>query len=503
MKKLFFILGVCVIALADVYGQQVPLYSQYMYNPYLYNPARTGADGRINVYGLYRRQFAGFANGPETRAVTFDMAVAKDKAGIGAYFFNDVTNIFRRNAGYFSYAYHLNFKGAHRLSIGLSAGVQNVRIDQEKIVVRDRDDYLLMSQANRNTFFDASVGVNYAWKGLNVGVAVPSVFGTDLDYLTEGGQSGYSTQRHYLANASYAVKLAQDKFTIEPQVMFRTTESFNFQFDAGVNLMYKDWIWINSMYRYDYAVTVGGGFKVHDLIKIGYAYDIPLNEMKSYNNGSHELLVGLTFRKKKKGDEQDSTLMKRLAQQDSLINDLKGDVDSLATTVDSVSGRLDSLQADFDSGADLQISNEQLDSLTQRLNELEEKYGKAIDSLSKKSGAGKTKTTKNNTSELDEERTRIVDENDLEYKRGAQLGDYFLVVGSFRIEQNSYNFEEQLIKEKLDAGVVYDKRRKWYYVYLSKPESKKEGLEQLYKFREENPRFHDAWIHIMSKTVKE
>ena len=93
-------------------------------------------------------------------------------------------------------------------------------------------------------------------------------------------------------------------------------------------------------------------------------------------------------------------------------------------------------------------------------------------------------------------------DDELVFITGEPEGNYFMVVGSFRIEQNSYNFQEQLTREGFKAGVVYDKKRKWYYVYLSQPDNWEKGLEQLFKLREENERFHDAWIHIMDKSFK-
>ena len=281
--------------------------------------------------------------------------------------------------------------------------------------------------------------------------------------------------------------------------MFRTTESLNFQLDAGASFMYKDWVWINGMYRYDYAVSVGGGFKVHNIITIGYSYDLPINNLNGYTTGSHEILLGITFGKKKKGDEANQELVDKLAEvtakNDSVLSELLGKVDSLGGEMDSLKGVLaNGLEVEGEGGA---ADQAQLDSLNKRVTDLEQQLQNKLDSLQKQ-----VNKTADKVNDQNEERTRIVEENDLEYKRGAVLGNYFMVVGSFRIEQNSYNFQEQLTKEGFKAGVVYDKKRKWYYVYLSQPDNWEKGLEQLFKLREENERFHDAWIHIMEKSFK-
>jgi hypothetical protein len=348
----------------------------------------------------------------------------------------------------------------------------------------------------RNSFFEAGFGINYFFKNWTLGLSAPSLFGTDLKYLSKEGLAGYEMQRHYVAQTSYKFRLAEDKFTIEPMVMFRTTEAFNFQLDAGAAFFYKDWIWLNGMYRHDYGATVGGGFKIHDLITIGYAYDLPINNIADYTTGSHEVLLGVTFGRKKKDEKANEEMMEKLgevtAKQDSLINELFGKLDSLSNEVDSLKGILEG-GLELDDSA----TQELLDSLNNRVQNLEDQLQSRIDSLQ-----NEVSKTRDKVNDQNEERTRVVNEDDLEFKRGAALGNYFMVVGSFRIEQNSYNFQEQLTKEGFKAGVVYDKKRKWFYVYLSQPDNWEKGLEQLYKLREENERFHDAWIHIMEKSFK-
>ncbi len=501
MKKLFILIALAAAAFTGLQAQQVPLYSQYWYHPYLYNPARTGFDDQAQAYFIYRRQWVGFEDGPQTQALTFNMPVMNRKAGFGVYLFNDMSSIFRRLGGSFTYAYHINFSENldHRLSLGLSAGVQDIRINYSDVVVLDPTDEVILNGMRRNSFFEAGFGINYFFKNWSLGLSAPSIFGTDLKYLSKEGLAGYEIQRHYVAQTSYKIKLAQDKFTIEPMAAFRTTEAFNFQIDAGASFMFKDWVWINGMYRHNFAASVGGGFKIHDLITVGYSYDLPINELQGYNTGSHELLLGVTFGRKKKDGGVDEETLKKMgevtAKQDSLIAELFQQLDSLDTRVDSLEDALkNGLEVEGDGGG---VNQEQLDSLNKRVQQLEDQLKGKIDSLQKQ--VNKTADKQN---DMHEERTRIVDENDLVYKRGAELGNYFMVVGSFRIEQNSYNFQEQLTKEGFKAGVVYDKKRKWYYVYLSQPDSWEKGLEQLFKLREENERFHDAWIHIMEKSFK-
>ena len=329
MRKIVFIAGILVLGSAIGYSQQVPLYSLYHQNHFLYNPARTGFNNSPEAYLIYRKQWVDFDGAPETRAISFDMPVKK--AGLGGYVFNDISDIFNRWGGYVSYAYHLKFNERHKLSFGLSAGIQELRVDVNKISVKHPDDPVLRNDLQRGTAFDGSGGIHYfVTKGtksktkvktmdyedttfvepptekttkhsllnLSIGASALSVYSTDLEFLNDNNNSTYyRPARHYIASMYNTFKLIDEKLILEPMVMARLTEAMNYQIDGGLLIGYKDWVWVSGMYRYDYAVTIGGGFKVHDAVKIGYAYDLALNDLRSYTNGTHEIMVGIVFGK--------------------------------------------------------------------------------------------------------------------------------------------------------------------------------------------------------------
>jgi hypothetical protein len=100
--------------------------------------------------------------------------------------------------------------------------------------------------------------------------------------------------------------------------------------------------------------------------------------------------------------------------------------------------------------------------------------------------------------ESSSERTKIIPREDIEYVEGAPLGDYYMVVGSFKIKDNSYKLKRQLDQTGYNTGIVYNKKRNWYYVYIAQTDDDKKGLEELYNLREQKKdEFSDAWIYIL------
>jgi type IX secretion system PorP/SprF family membrane protein len=501
MRKLFFLAAMVYGLLTmDIQAQQIPLYSQYFNNPFIYNPAMTGLSGSPQLYMIYRKQWVGFQGSPETRALTFDMPIAQGKAGIGAYLFSDVTNIFKKNGGFFSYAYHLNFKEKHKLSIGLSLGLQENRIDFTKVFVKDQNDAIISNNTERAVSVDGSAGINYSFKGLNMGIAALQLVSGDLKYIDSDKTMGFRLSRHYVANVSYAIKLAQDKLTITPLGMFRTSEAFAFQFDVGANFMYKDFVWLGAMFRYNAAATFAGGFKVHKLVSVGYSYDMSTNSIADYNSGSHEVMVGFTFGKR---DKKDDELKEKLAQQDSLMANLQQQIDSLAVVTDSLGRMSDSLDIRVDSlenlaaqgklgGGTDSLSSSQLEEMKKEMEGMKKQMADSLKSYEQRMMQLKVGETS------EEDRTKIIPREDIDYISGPPLGDYYLVTGSFKIKDNSFKFKKQLEDKGYKVGIVYNNKRNWYYVYIAQDSNSDKGLEQLYDLREQKrAEFSDAWIYIL------
>src|ERR1051325_1948052 len=131
MKNALVICSMVVVG-AAAFAQSLPLYSLNFDNRFIHNPARTGFNGNPELYLIYRKQWVDFNGAPETRAASFDMAIKK--GGFGFYVYNDLYDVFKTWGGSFSYAYHLSFKdGMHRVSIGLSAGLQDFSFNRDAV----------------------------------------------------------------------------------------------------------------------------------------------------------------------------------------------------------------------------------------------------------------------------------------------------------------------------------------------------------------------------------
>jgi type IX secretion system PorP/SprF family membrane protein len=473
MKRIFSAILLMAICSVDLFAQQIPLYSQYYLNPFIYNPARTGERGNLHANLIYRSQWAGL-NGPETYAVTLDGAVKDQKAGFGGLIYSDnIGSLFKRFGGYLSYAYHIKIGTEHTLSLGLSAGVLQTNIDEDAIITTEANDPVV-GNLSRGVGFDASAGINYRFKGLSLGFAAPQLFKTNLNYLNNKDiPINYQLSRHYLVNASYNINIKDSMFFIEPMVYARITGGNQFQFDIGAKFQYKNLVWLGLMYRYGYAFTPGIGFNVHDKISIGYAHDFALNDLKSRAGGTHEAFIGIKF-----GKSEDKGIIETLKQ--------------LQQRQDEMDMKLNTVASENDS---LKTANQQLNQTVQDKDAEIAKLKSDLENKLKEFQA--QMAAQNPPVKVDIPKNAIYEgkKEDLEFIDGDPGTGYFMVVAATKTEKGARQEQETFKKRGHDVGIVLNKRRSWYYLYLSKEGDFEQGIRDMYKLREQTE-FKDAWIHI-------
>ena len=76
MKKSLLIISL-LLAAKVLFSQQLPLYSQYLYNKFLINPAVAGSDGYTSVNLTAREQWVGIEGAPATFSLSVQTRVLK------------------------------------------------------------------------------------------------------------------------------------------------------------------------------------------------------------------------------------------------------------------------------------------------------------------------------------------------------------------------------------------------------------------------------------------
>ena len=312
MRKLAFILFLFLIGNLT-FGQQLPLFSQYLYNKFLINPAVAGSDGYTSVSLTAREQWVGYAGAPRTFSFSWQTRMLKKsfilkqtkvkravyrpksdgKVGFGGYIFSDKNGLIQRTGFQVAYAYHMWLQKNTQLSFGLAFTGYYYKIDETQINFEDPNEPWMNNNLRRGIFVpDLTFGAYL----LNANYS----FGFSADQLTEasakiGGPAykNFSMSRQYYLFGSYDFSLSSNTI-IQPSFLLKMSEQIKPQADIGATYIYNQGFWVGLAYRTSGALIANIGVKFQNMF-FGYAYDYTLQEIQSITYGTHEITVALKF----------------------------------------------------------------------------------------------------------------------------------------------------------------------------------------------------------------
>lgn len=271
-----------------------PFGASYFQNQYLANPALAGSQAGFLGNVGYRKESSDIPNSPNNEYLTAEYGF--DKVGVGLNVFNDKAGVLRSTRVVGTYAYHIELTPKQHLSIGLSAGVWNQRID-ESAVNGEIDDASLGSFNNRKMKFDADFGVAYSYGGLTVQGAFPNLvtyFRKEEDEIID--------RSTFFAAASYKLRFGSDESTIrlEPKVAYRGVKGYDNIVDVGAHVSFMDDLFsFFTMYHTSKSATFGAGLTIKKQIGVMVAYTTNTSELKQYSSGDFELGVRFSLGKSK------------------------------------------------------------------------------------------------------------------------------------------------------------------------------------------------------------
>jgi type IX secretion system PorP/SprF family membrane protein len=432
--KLYALLAL-LIASANVYAQQVPLYGQYYFNKFMYNPAMAGHSGSTEATLFGRNQYTGL-DGFQTAGATVSGQVNEGKVGLGLYIVNDATLLQSQNSVYGNYAYNIALSDANQLSLGFALGVLSNKFNTENIISNDPNDPALRLLNTRpGAVLDASIGANLKLGDFQFGISVPQFLGSSQEF-TDLQQTSlmYDLQNHLMVMTSFDI-WSGENFKLQPLLLFKNTKNAPGQFD--VNLI-ADWVnkgWLGAAYRDGYGVTAMAGLRIAEKMKIGYSYDWSIGDYSQALGGTHEILVGINLNqnKDKKASQDEMDLMKKemAAKHNSDVKEQEAKIKSLEDKLAGVDAR-----------------KRQVDTVY------------VVQKVAQASNAGDSKS--GGTSGSDGQQ--------------AGSGNFIVVAGSFGEETNATRYFNQLVNKGLSPYMHYDKGGT-YYVHLGKFYFKQEARD--------------------------
>lgn len=293
MKRIITLLFILISILTlELKSQQSPLYSQFMFNPYVINPALAGTHNYYQIRSNHRFQWIGIKDAPITNTLSIYGPLEKQPMGIGGYIYSDVIGPESKTGLYGTYAYNYPINAEIKVSMGLTVGFLQYKIDGTKINFYDTEP--IYSGGVESKFLpDANVGVYLYSSMFHVGFAANQLINNKLKFGAE--PTGLSKLKsHFYLTGGYKYYINRD-WAVEPTLILKEVLPTPPQLDFAGRVIYQNMAWLGVSFRTSDAVSVLLGYAYENKIYIGYSYDIGVNDIRTYNSGSHELMVGFKF----------------------------------------------------------------------------------------------------------------------------------------------------------------------------------------------------------------
>lgn len=277
----------CSVATA----QQEPQYSQYMYNMSTVNPAYVkGQAGLFSSGILYRKQWQGIEGAPETanvfgnipfgEKIELSVNYVHDAIGDAVQVRNDFLNV--------DFAYITQLSESLRLSYGLKAGINSFRVNALGSDVVDDPAF-----RDKTSEYQMAIGAGVYLFDTNfyAGVSSPNLLPNDAAL---NGVSVAQSAIHLYGVFGYVFEIS-DTVKLKPSTVVKQVVGSPITFDISANALVYDRFEVGASYRYQDAFVGLLGFKITPDLRIGYAYDFSLSDLKSTSNGSHEIMLLFDF----------------------------------------------------------------------------------------------------------------------------------------------------------------------------------------------------------------
>jgi type IX secretion system PorP/SprF family membrane protein len=299
MKKLKNIPWKLVLIAMLMLGTSLPLqaqqdaqYSQYMFNQLAFNPAYAGSRDALSATMLLRRQWMGFDGGPATANVNVHAPILNERHGVGFQFEQDRVGVTSQSNFALSYAYRIPV-GKGFLNLGLNAGLLHYKTRFAQINPTDPDPSKPSVDAAA-LLPRAGAGAYFSTPKFFAGFSVPNLLAGR--YFGSGNQTAgqlASKQSMHMFTMVGAILPVGNSISFRPSAVLKTVPNAPMILDLNATMFFAKVIGVGVGYRTTDAMVFMLEFQSKRRFRMGYAYDLTLSPLRTYNSGSHELMIGL------------------------------------------------------------------------------------------------------------------------------------------------------------------------------------------------------------------
>ena len=319
MKKIYILILITYLFSGSLYSQQLPLYSQYMFNPSLINSAICGTNDYSILFLNYRDQWSGFGNGsvnilqdgvdpsPKTYSLSFDRGLS-NHSSIGFSVNQDQTLATKSLSLQLTYAYRFKFSENLNLSLALSPVFNSITLNNGEVWALEQDILWDDATIEKGSNIDFNFGAYFYNDRFDLGFSIANLAETEYtslgnnilsnepQYYSNGEDTINRRIQHLFLHSSYDFQFDwAHSLSIVPSFLIKSTWVTKPQLDLNIKFIYWDYFWIGSSYRTsDNVIAPMFGINSENIF-LGYSYDISNSALSTFHNGTHAISLGIYF----------------------------------------------------------------------------------------------------------------------------------------------------------------------------------------------------------------
>lgn len=287
MKSIFTILFTMLVLVS--YGQQDPLYAQYINNPFVINPAYSGFDNNLNLNVSYRQQWSGMEGSPETLNFSGHTTLKNNGMAIGMIVVSDRIGSSSTTEAMLTYSYriNLNSKGT-KLSFGLQGGMSKFQATNNDVTIKDPSDPLFQGKLNETTP-TIGAGLLVSSNRFFIGLSVPRMLKSTVE--TKGLNQDLYSQHYYLVGAW--LKPVSERVTFKPSVLIKYVSGSPVSADVNASVILDGKFQAGLMTRNLNTYGALLQLMMKETFRLGYVFEVPVNDAIETRFNTHEITLGL------------------------------------------------------------------------------------------------------------------------------------------------------------------------------------------------------------------
>ncbi len=303
MKKILIIhVVIFVFSISILKSQSFIKYDRFYLNDFEYNPAIAGLENKLAVFFSAKKSWLGVKNSPSTQSLLIHTNTSKigfnnpkdfisnksKKIGLGLSLYNDKNGPLSTLKLQLSYAYHVYIYKNIKLSLGLSTQLSQYSLNQEMLILRDKNDPLTRQHENYFTpNFNAGLWLNN--NKFHFGFSI-----LDLADFSKITNNIYNKDiRTYYFSSGYKFKIDKN-FKLESNVLLCADTYKKINLNSIIKIHYSNYFWIGIGYSVSKSYIIYSAFKFKN-VNFGYSFDYSSSPVYSISAGNHMVFISCNF----------------------------------------------------------------------------------------------------------------------------------------------------------------------------------------------------------------